>query len=158
MFYLNAYGKRRFVGLLEENRERIFFEYAPEFIQSGIPLSPFMLPLKAGVMEDAKRTFDGLFGVFNDSLPDGWGCLLLDRKLRQRGLTYTQITPLTRLSMIGRSSMGALEYEPAEEREDSRGVLELDSLSGRNQEPSYKKSQKLDDTPSDPSDLRQEPC
>lgn len=104
--YLNAYGNRRFVGVLQEERGRIFFEYAPEFIAEGIPLSPFMLPLKPGVQEDGKRTFDGLFGVFNDSLPDGWGCLLLDRKLRQRGLTYAQITPLTRLSLIGRSPMG----------------------------------------------------
>ena len=128
--YLNAHGNRRFVGVLQEERGRIFFEYAPEFIAGGIPLSPFMLPLKPGVQEDTKRTFDGLFGVFNDSLPDGWGCLLLDRKLRQRGLSYAQITPLTRLSLIGRSPMGALEYEPAEEHIISRGDIELDSLSG----------------------------
>lgn len=128
--YLNAYGNRRFVGVLQEERGRIFFEYAPEFIAGGIPLSPFMLPLRSGVQEDTKRTFDGLFGVFNDSLPDGWGCLLLDRKLRRCGLTYAQITPLTRLSLIGRSPMGALEYEPAEEHIISRGDIELDSLSG----------------------------
>ena len=128
--YLNAYGNRRFVGVLQEERGRIFFEYAPEFIAEGIPLSPFMLPLKPGVQEDGKRTFDGLFGVFNDSLPDGWGCLLLDRKLRQRGLTYAQITPLTRLSLIGRSPMGALEYEPTDEHIISPGDIELDSLSG----------------------------
>lgn len=128
--YLNAHGDRRFVGVLQEERGRIFFEYAPEFIASGIPLSPFMLPLKPGVQEDGKRTFDGLFGVFNDSLPDGWGCLLLDRKLRQRGLSYAQITPLTRLSLIGRSPMGALEYEPADEHIISPGDIELDSLSG----------------------------
>lgn len=128
--YLNAYGNRRFVGVLQEERGRIFFEYAPEFIAEGIPLSPFMLPLRSGVQEDTKRTFDGLFGVFNDSLPDGWGCLLLDRKLRRCGLTYAQITPLTRLSLIGRSPMGALEYEPAEEHIISRGDIELDSLSG----------------------------
>ncbi|MBR3676106.1 MAG: HipA N-terminal domain-containing protein, partial [Alphaproteobacteria bacterium] len=72
--FLNAYGNRLFVGVLEEQNNRIFFEYAPEFIGKNIPLSPFMLPLKQQVYEDEKRTFDGLFGVFNDSLPDGWGC------------------------------------------------------------------------------------
>ena len=81
--YLNHYGIRREVGLLSEENNRIFFEYAPDFIASGIELSPFKLPLKPGVFEDTKHTFDGLFGLFNDSLPDGWGCLLLDRKLRQ---------------------------------------------------------------------------
>ena len=71
--FLNTYGNRLFVGVLEEQNKRVFFEYAPEFVNSNIPLSPFMLPLKQQVYEDEKYTFDGLFGVFNDSLPDGWG-------------------------------------------------------------------------------------
>ena len=113
--FLNAYGKRNFVGVLEEQNKRIFFEYAPEFLRLNIPFSPFMLPLKQQVYEDEKYTFDGLFGVFNDSLPDGWGCLLLDRKLQKKGLSYNAITPLQRLSLIGLNAMGALEYEPADE-------------------------------------------
>ena len=128
--FLNAYGNRLFVGVLEEQNNRIFFEYAPEFIGTNIPLSPFMLPLKQQVYEDEKRTFDGLFGVFNDSLPDGWGCLLLDRKLQKQGLSYNAITPLQRLSLIGLNAMGALEYEPITEidREFTQDI-ELDSLS-----------------------------
>ena len=77
--FLNSYGVRREVGLLSEENGRIFFEYASEFLTSGIELSPFKLPLKSGIFEDTKRTFDGLFGVFNDSLPDGWGCLQIGR-------------------------------------------------------------------------------
>lgn len=128
--YLNTYGIRRMLGLLYENAGRVFFEYSPDFLQSGIALSPFKLPLKPGVFEDEKRTFDGLFGLFNDNLPDGWGCLLLDRKLRKRALSYDSITPLSRLSMIGRNPMGALEYEPADEAAEEVGNVELDSLSG----------------------------
>ena len=128
--FLNSYGIRREVGMLFEEDHRIFFEYAPEFLASGIEISPFKLPLKSGIFEDEKRTFDGLFGVFNDSLPDGWGCLLLDRKLRKRGLSFQEISPLHRLSMIGRDPMGALEYEPADEAADEFGEVELDSLSG----------------------------
>ena len=128
--FLNSYGTCREVGLLSEENGRIFFEYAPDFLTSGIELSPFKLPLKSGIFEDIKRTFDGLFGVFNDSLPDGWGCLLLDRKQRKRGLSFQEITPLQRLSMIGRDPMGALEYEPADEATDEFGEVELDSLSG----------------------------
>ena len=128
--FLNAYGNRLFVGVLEKQNNRIFFEYAPEFIGKNIPLSPFMLPLKQQVYEDEKRTFDGLFGVFNDSLPDGWGCLLLDRKLQKQGLSYNAITPLQRLSLIGLNAMGALEYEPITEIDkDFTGDIELDSLS-----------------------------
>ena len=129
--YLNMYGKRQEVGLLYEKQNRIFFEYSKDFISQGIEISPFKLPLKSGVFEENKHVFDGLFGVFNDSLPDGWGRLLIDRKLRQRGLSFTQITPLMRLSIIGKNPMGALEYEPADEIPNyCFENINLDSLSG----------------------------
>ena len=124
------YGCRQEVGLLHQDKQRIFFEYAPGFLKSGIELSPFKLPLKVGVFEEKAHVFDGLFGLFNDSLPDGWGCLLLDRKLRKLGKSYAEITPLDRLSLIGANPMGALEYEPAAEDSDLYGDIELDSLSG----------------------------
>lgn len=127
--YLNAYQKRLFVGVLE-NREEIMFEYAPEFLKTGIELSPFTLPLKSGVFIDKERTFDGLFGLFNDSLPDGWGCLLLDRYLQKQGLSYYAINPLHRLSIIGAEAMGALEYDPTPtENEKLNDLLHLDLLS-----------------------------
>jgi len=55
--------------LFLKNRE-IFFEYDAAFLNTGLKLSPFKLPLKSGVIISHDRTFDGLFGVFNDSLPD----------------------------------------------------------------------------------------
>ena len=128
--FLNMYGKRQEVGLLQQDKQRILFEYAPAFLKSSIELSPFKLPLKNGVFEEKSRVFDGLFGLFNDSLPDGWGCLLLDRKLRKMGKSYAEITPLDRLSLIGANPMGALEYEPADAAADLYGEIELDSLSG----------------------------
>ena len=124
------YGSRQEVGLLYQDKQRIFFEYAPAFLNSSIELSPFKLPLKSGVFEEKSHVFDGLFGLFNDSLPDGWGCLLLDRKLRKLGKSYAEITPLDRLSLIGANPMGALEYEPAAEDSELYGDIELDSLSG----------------------------
>lgn len=128
--FLNAYDNRLFVGVLEEQNKRIFFEYTPEFLKKNIQLSPFMLPLKQQVYEDEKYTFDGLFGIFNDSLPDGWGCLLLDRKLQKKGLSYNAITPLQRLSLIGLNAMGALEYEPITEIDkEFTGDIVLDALS-----------------------------
>lgn len=77
--HVNAHGQRHFVGILENIGHRILFEYAPDFIKTDPQLSPFHLPLRTGAVEETKRTFDGLFGLFNDSLPDGWGLLLLDR-------------------------------------------------------------------------------
>ena len=132
--YLNMYQQRRFVGVLVR-QDKIMFEYAPEFLKSGIELSPFMLPLKSGIFTDKDMTFDGLFGLFNDSLPDGWGCLLLDRYLQKQGLSYYAINPLHRLSIIGQHAMGALEYEPMQTEEDKwADILHLDALSKGAQE------------------------
>jgi serine/threonine-protein kinase HipA len=129
--YLNMYGKKQEIGLLYEKQNRVLFEYSKDFISSGIEISPFKLPLKNGVFEEKNHIFDGLFGVFNDSLPDGWGRLLIDRKLRQKGISFEQITPLMRLSIIGKNPMGALEYEPADEIPAfCFEKINLDSLSG----------------------------
>lgn len=53
----------------------------------------------------SEGAFDGLF---NDSLPDGWGRLLLDRKLRNRGFFPDHLTPLDRLRYVGLRGMGVL--------------------------------------------------
>ena len=128
--HLHAYGVRHYVGKLAEQNGAILFQYAPEFLDAGINLSPFKLPISPEVKEDPKRTFDGLFGVFNDSLPDGWGLLLLDRALRKRGSSLNFCLPLQRLAMVGTHGMGALEYAPAIDQGDDTSVslAELDAL------------------------------
>lgn len=100
------------MGRLALKDRKIFFEYSPNFLGSGLELSPVMLPLKPGIIACEDRTFDGLFGIFNDSLPDGWGRLLLDRKLMKMGMNPCALTPLDRLRYVGKRGMGALHYEP----------------------------------------------
>lgn len=73
--YLDARNRRRKVGRVALRDRRILFEYDPTFIASGIEISPIKLPLKTGVQVADTAIFDGLLGVFNDSLPDGWGRL-----------------------------------------------------------------------------------
>lgn len=127
--HLHAYGVRCHVGKLAAHSNTILFQYTPEFLDSGINISPFRLPLSPEVKEDPKRTFDGLFGVFNDSLPDGWGLLLLDRALRKKGSSLHACLPLQRLAMVGVHGMGALEYTPAAgQAEEAVSVAELDAL------------------------------
>jgi len=100
------------MGRLAINNRKIFFEYEAEFLKTKLELSPFKLPLRSGVIACEDNVFEGLFGIFNDSLPDGWGRLLLDRKLTKIGISPTTITPLDRLCYAGRNGMGALMYEP----------------------------------------------
>lgn len=100
------------VGILAQTEQGILFEYHSEFLECGIPLSPYFLPLRPGIFFDERQTFDGLFGVFNDSLPDGWGLLLFDRARSKKGRSLAQASPLERLTLVGSCAMGALEYEP----------------------------------------------
>lgn len=110
--YYHGLGAKHLMGRLLLKNRQIFFEYDPSFIKLNLQLSPFKLPLKTGVIQSSDRTFDGLFGVFNDSLPDGWGRLLLDRKLMNLGLNPGDLSPLDRLCFVGSHGMGALSYEP----------------------------------------------
>jgi serine/threonine-protein kinase HipA len=110
--YLDAWNQRRKVGRLAVKDRRILFEYDADFISSGIEISPIKLPLRPGVFVSDSTIYDGLFGVFNDSLPDGWGRLLLDRTVEAHGINRRQLTPLDRLAYVGRHGMGALSYQP----------------------------------------------
>ena len=110
--YYHGSGVKQHMGRLLLKNRQIFFEYDATFIKISLELSPFKLPLKTGVIPCMDRTFEGLFGVFNDSLPDGWGRLLLDRKLMSLGMSPGSPTPLDRLCFVGSSGMGALSYEP----------------------------------------------
>jgi serine/threonine-protein kinase HipA len=89
------------------------FEYDASWIHSGYSISPFHLPLKPGLFIARRDPFQGLFGVFNDSLPDGWGMLLTDRYLKEKQIDPSTLNILERLCLVGKSGMGALEYQPA---------------------------------------------
>ena len=116
------------VGRLASQRGIIYFEYHEDYIPKGIEISPFRLPLKNGVTELPLRPFEGLAGVFSDSLPDGWGRLLFDRMLRAQGILPSTITPLDRLAYVGTYGMGALVYEPDNSPSEGDITIDLDQL------------------------------
>ncbi len=88
------------------------FEYDTDWIQTGFSISPYYLHLKPGLIMAKRHPFSGNFGVFDDSLPDGWGNLLLDRYLQDKGIDPYKLNILERLSLIGSTGRGALEYRP----------------------------------------------
>lgn len=88
------------------------FEYDANFIQNGFSISPFELPLQNGVFLAKQSPFNGNFGVFDDCLPDGWGMLILDRYLQKLGIQVRTLSILDRLSLVGSSGRGALEFRP----------------------------------------------
>ena len=117
------------VGSIASTPEGLMaFEYADEWLANGFSISPFSLPLEKRVFVARWRPLDGVFGIFDDSLPDGWGKILVDRTLAKHGLNPRGVGFLSRLSFIGASGMGALEYEPETAITASLGGLDFDAI------------------------------
>ncbi|QHI68949.1 type II toxin-antitoxin system HipA family toxin [Tichowtungia aerotolerans] len=100
----------------DAERELALFEYASDFLESGIELAPLTMPLRAQVYsfpELPRESFHGLPGMLADALPDRFGNLLIDEWLVRTGRKQADFTPVERLCYIGRRGMGALEFRPA---------------------------------------------
>jgi len=104
------------------------FEYDPAYLLSGESISPFMLPLKSEVFVAKRTPFNGGFGVFDDSLPDGWGNLILDRYLKSKGIDPVKLTLLQRLALVGSTGRGALEYRPDYSESSTDEIIDFNNL------------------------------
>ncbi len=97
-------------------------------MQRNLKLSPSTLPRQLGLIACQNQVFDGLFAVFNHSLLDGWGRLLLDRHLTRLAINPALLSPLDRLRFIGQHGMGTLTYEPVMENLAPASTYELDAI------------------------------
>lgn len=107
------------IGTLALKNGVIYFEYHQDWLDRGLELSPFTLPCKPGLVQHKDIQFGPIFGLFDDSLPDGWGLLLMDRFFRKQGIDPTQVSVLDRLLYLGRETMGALTYHPPSPKTDN---------------------------------------
>jgi serine/threonine-protein kinase HipA len=107
-----GWGENWPLGTLADNGQQLLFEYSPQALNEGLELSPRHLPLQKQALGHFPSHQWRLPGLFADSLPDGWGMLLMDRLFRKQGLRPDQCSPLDRLSFVGHRGMGALTYEP----------------------------------------------
>lgn len=124
----HAPGDVEHVGQLALHQRRIVFEFKPEFIERKRSISPLRLPLNRGLLSASEAHLHGLYGVFDDSLPDGWGRLLMDRTFLARGVRPAQLSALDRLAYLGRHTMGALTYHPCSEPDSPAEALDLAEL------------------------------
>ncbi|KWA70631.1 toxin HipA [Burkholderia ubonensis] len=133
--YYNGWGEHWRWGTLVSTtaitgRPLIVFEYSDEARDRGLELSSYTLPLNGPKL---RRNFPphqlALPGPVYDSLPDGWGMLLMDRLFKRRGLNPARVGPLERLAYIGNNAIGALSFEPvAPEGQAPEEDIPLDRL------------------------------
>ena len=117
------------VGALAEDSGAISFEYDPQFLASGLELSPFEMPLANRIYTHLNRdvAFQGLMGVFADSLPDKFGNAIIEQYFRNKsGIQAYELSPIQKLLYVGKRATGALEYLPAEEQSNDNSLLPLE--------------------------------
>ena len=128
-----GWGEAWRLGGLADVNGRLLFEYSAEASTRGLQFAPLQIPLPlpgAAVAAHAgPMHLQGLPGFIADSLPDGWGLLLMDRALRKAGRDPHTVSVLERLAIIGRSAIGALAYEPADPIEAEQfGLVQIADL------------------------------
>ncbi|GAB6071383.1 type II toxin-antitoxin system HipA family toxin [Thiomicrorhabdus hydrogeniphila] len=114
MLSVNIYGKT--IGYLHIENRLIQFEYDLAFKNSGIEVSPFLLPLSENSLSNrpSDDTFKGLPEFISDALPDRFGNQVINSYFAKQGVSAAQIDVVQRLSYVGKKAIGALEFEPQE--------------------------------------------
>ena len=127
------FNNKEKIGIIKKLNQRPYttsFRYDKQWLKNGFSISPFSLPLEDKEFIANPFLFDGIFGVFADSLPDSWGRLLENEILRSAVIDPGEIDPINRLSMIGELGMGALTYSPMLEFDiEGNNNIDLDKLS-----------------------------
>lgn len=117
---------------VDEDNPIARFQYAGDFLDSHIELSPLMMPLRETVYafpDLSYRSFKGLPGMLADSLPDKFGNAVIDAWLHAQGRSLSSLNAVERLCYTGTRGMGALEYVPALlDEDDEAQVVEVESL------------------------------
>lgn len=107
------------------------FEYDRRWLATGFSISPLELPLKTGAFIAKPTPFHGNFGIFEDSLPDGYGRYLLHKVLMREGINDADLSALDRLSIVGDGGMGALTYSPVNYYTVGESSVDFDLLQAK---------------------------
>ena len=127
--YYDGHGAHRLVGQLAMDGKQPVFQYHAQWLQQPLPLSPLELPATAQLYRGYEMSQYGLPGLIADSLPDGWGILLMDRFFRKyQSREPYDVSILERLAYIGHSAIGALSFEPESSLEQSTADMDLLAL------------------------------
>lgn len=108
------------IGALEWKPQtgRSFFTYNPAYVnKGGASIAPLVAPIDKDALfrsfgSEEERIFQRLPSFIADSLPDDWGNTLFEHWRADQHLAQAEVTPLDKLTFIGKRGMGALEFKP----------------------------------------------
>ncbi|MDR0799685.1 MAG: type II toxin-antitoxin system HipA family toxin [Dysgonamonadaceae bacterium] len=116
---VKLWGKDVAVVSWNDDRGYATIEFYNSFAKEGWDIAPLTMPID-DILRNNRifsfpihrgKTFKGLPGLLADSLPDNYGNSVIDEWFASKQMAVS-VTPLDRLSYIGKRGMGALEYEP----------------------------------------------
>jgi serine/threonine-protein kinase HipA len=107
-----------------------FFEYDENYVSSFPNPSPLLLRFAPGIQQEQSSRFPSFLV---DSLPDGWGLLLMDKEFRKQGRALREISYIDRLRYVGNNAMGSLSFSPQESEEFIGKSLEIIGIEKLNQ-------------------------
>ncbi len=127
---IDVYMEDKHVGALAVTNHRAAFQYSDEWLDTGFSISPFSLPLEQKLFMPGYEPFEGVFGVFADTLPDGWGRLIADRYIRSKlKMNPDELDGFHRLTLVSDAGMGALSYRPSFKYPDMALIEDYDAIS-----------------------------
>jgi len=126
---IDVYMDDRHVGALAVTNHRAAFQYSDEWLDTGFSISPFSLPLERKLFMPGYEPFEGVFGVFADTLPDGWGRLVVDRYIRAKfNMDPDELDGFHRLTLVSDAGMGALSYRPSLGDQENEFIGDYDDI------------------------------
>lgn len=114
--HILLWGKE--IGILEWKSNRSAFTYNKTYLeQNGVSPAPLMAPIDKDALyrsfeSEEEKIYQRLPSFIADSLPDDWGNALFERWRMEQHISGADVTPLDKLTFIGKRGMGALEFEP----------------------------------------------
>jgi serine/threonine-protein kinase HipA len=126
--YIQFSKQEELIGQLVLDGRSILFKYSDAYLAVGNNLSPNQLKFDDNPQTTKEKPFNGLFGVFADSLPDAWGYLLIKKRLSADRIAIESLNALDHLTFAGKNSLGALQYRPSVHVEQESTEINLDKL------------------------------
>ncbi|MCH4156849.1 MAG: type II toxin-antitoxin system HipA family toxin [Muribaculaceae bacterium] len=115
----------------DSKRHLSYFTFNPEIDESVLNIAPLIAStnIRMPIYGDSGRIYQKLPPFLADSLPDTWGNLLFESWRIENKIANADITPLEKLSFIGKRGMGALEYEPEVKHSTKNNKIDIEALS-----------------------------